>query len=95
MIGRGASSFFRSVPRTVIERLALGRQVLMDPTQLLTQQPDLAHALIMLTLSTGVRAILSHMNRHHAITDLPRELVDIVPEVAAVVILHLGAGRLC
>nr|DAK09793.1 MAG TPA: hypothetical protein [Caudoviricetes sp.] len=75
MIGRGPPFCVRSVPRAIIEGRALGRHVLTDPTQILTQQPDLIHALIMLTLSTSIRTILSRLDRRHALTELPGQLI--------------------
>lgn len=89
MIGRGPPFCVRSVPRAITEGRALGRHVLTDPAQILTQQLDLIHALIMLTLSTSVRAILSHLDRHHALTELPGQLIQIITEIGAVMIRDL------
>lgn len=94
MIGRGPPFCVRSVPRAIIEGRALGRHVLTDPTQILTQQLDLIHALIMLTLSTSIRTILSHLDRHHALTELPGQLIQIVTEIGAVMIRDLLPGSL-
>lgn len=94
MIGRGPPFCVRSVTGTIIEGRALRGQILTDPPHLLTQHPHLGHALIMLTLSTSIRAILSRLNRRHPLTDLPRELVQIVAEIGAVVIRDLLPGGL-
>lgn len=89
MIGRGPPPSVWSVTRAVIQDVTLCRQVLTDPAQILTQQPGLSHALIMLTLGTIVRSILSRLNRRHPLTDLSRELVQIITQVSAVMIRDL------
>ena len=79
----------RSVKGTIIEGRTLRGQILTDPPHLLTQHPHLGHALIMLTLSTSIRTILSRLNRRHPLTDLPRELVQVITQIRPVVIRHL------
>lgn len=89
MIGRGPPPSVRSVTGTTIDGRALHGQILTDSPHLLTQHPHLGHAIVMLTLSTSIRAILSHLNRRHPLTDLPRELVQVITQVRPVVIRHL------
>lgn len=93
----GGLLLLRSVPGTVIEGRALGGQILTEPAQVLTQQPDLIHPLIMLALGADVSAILSRLDRRHALTDLARQLVQIITQIGAVVICNLllsGLGSL-
>lgn len=75
MIGRGPPLSVRSVPRTVVQGRALGRQVITHPPQLLTEETHLIHALIMLTLCTSVRAILSGLDSRQTLTELPVQLI--------------------
>ena len=79
-----------SVPGTVIEGRALRGQILTEPAEVFTEQSDLVYALTVLTLGTSVCAILGLPDRLHALTDLPSELVHVVPEIRPVVIFDLG-----
>lgn len=89
MIGRGIPPSVWSVPWAVIEGRAMGRQVLTYPAQILTQHPDLIDALIVLTLSTSVGAILSGLDSCQPLTDLPRQLIHVITEIRPVVIRDL------
>nr|DAX99254.1 MAG TPA: hypothetical protein [Caudoviricetes sp.] len=89
MIGRGPPLSVWSVQRTAIDGRALGRHVLTDPAQLLTDETYLIDSIVTLTLSTGIGAILSRLNRSQTLTDLPRQLIHVITEIGAVVIRDL------
>lgn len=78
----------------VTHRCALRLDVLMHPPQLLTNETNLINPLIMLTLSTSIRAILSRLNRRHTLTELPRQLIQIITHIRPVVIRDLIPGLL-
>lgn len=94
MIGRGPPPSVWSAPMTAIDDRAMGRQVLTDPAQILTQHADLIDALIVLTLSTSVGAILSRLDRRQPLTDLPRQLIHVITEIRPVMIRDLLASGL-
>lgn len=83
-----------SAARAIIEGCTLCREVISEPPEVLPKLPNLGYALIMLALSSGVGSVLGGLDSCQSLTELPRQLIEVLPEIRTVVVFHLRPGGL-